>query len=130
MEQEKTLVKKNVKKRSMHRRGSRLDLPEGLDRVKYGYRWLSVNNIELRSDGYDPRGYETYKNKNGKIVRCGDLVLGFMEKEECEFRKQERAELARGTTRNFLESHKVADERLAHEAKQYGGKIKFEYSEE
>lgn len=118
------------KKRSTLVRGSILDLPPSVDRKRFAYRWVSKARLDLASDGYEPRGYIPYKNAEGAHIGRGDLILCQKPKEEANIDNEIRAEAAARKTEVTLQHMKEKDDRMAHEIKQAGGKLKFEYGEE
>lgn len=118
------------KKRSTLIRGSILDLPPNLDRKKFAFRWVAKARLDLASDGYEPRGYVPYKTAEGSHVGRGDLILCQKNREEANLDNEIRAEAAARKTETTLQHMKAQDDKIAHEVKQSGGKMKFEYGEE
>lgn len=118
------------KKRSTLIRGSMLDLPSNLDRKRFAYRWVSKARLDLASDGYEPRGYVPYATAEGKHIGRGDLILCQKSREELNRDDEIRAEMAAHKTESTLQHLKEADDKIAHEVKKAGGKMKFEYGEE
>lgn len=113
------------KKRSRLSDRSMLTLPEGLDRERFKYRWISRARVESRTDGWDSRGWEIHKDpETQKPFTCGDLILGKMPTEDVEARRVELEEISLGRMQATLEQQKADDERLSHEVRKAGGKIK------
>lgn len=118
------------KKRSTYKKGSKLDLPQGIDKAKYGYRWIGQDRFQDNSDGYEERGYEIHKDADGKPVRRGDLLLGRMPIDAHSDRREENEKARVEQTQYVLEKQAAEDEQMAHEFKKKGGKMKFNYSQE
>jgi hypothetical protein len=118
------------KKRSTYKRGSKLDLPTGIDKSKYGYRWISAERLAAASDGYEERGFELHKTEEGKEVRRGDLVLGRMPIDQYNAMKAEKEEARVNQMALLVEAQAEQEAREGHEFKKKGGKIKFEFKQE
>lgn len=90
-------AKKRVKKYSTYSEGSILDLPAAAEakRPEFAFRWLSKAKLSKRSDGYDGRGWEIFKDDEGNTYEAGgDLILGYASKEfadEIRAHKQRKA---------------------------------------
>lgn len=101
------------------------EVPDWFPSGTHAHRWINAETVNARSDGYDPRGWVVSKDPNGNILRYKDVILAQMPLEEYEARKEEKAEATRLQTQAVL--GKIGDEveRLSHEVKRLGGKIKF-----
>jgi hypothetical protein len=120
-----------TKKRSTFSQGTQIDMPEDkLDRKKYSYRWLNAEVLAAASDGYEPRGWGIFKDAEGKTIRRGDLILGDMPIDR--YREMKDAEDAekRDQMSLFFEGQAAEEERLTHDFKKKGGKVKFEFTQE
>jgi len=121
----------DTKKRTSYKRGNELDLPEhNLDRSQYGYRWISASKLAEATDGYEPRGWELFKDKDGKHVRRGDLILAQMPKDMHNAMIEAKEEARKSQMQLLLESQTAQTERDSHEFRKKGGKIKFEFKQE
>jgi len=118
------------KKRTTYKKGSLVDLPAHIDKSKFGYRWLNATKLSENTDGYEPRGYELDKNDEGKVTRRGDLVLGRMPIDQYEAMKEEKDEARKSQMELFFTQQAAEEERLTHEFKKKGGKVKFEFTKE
>lgn len=118
------------KKRTTYKKGSKLDLPKGIDKAKYGYRWIDKARFEDNSDGYEERGYEIHRDSDGKAVQRAGMILGRMPLDTYESRKAEIEEARVSQTEFVLQKQAAEDEKLAHEFKKKGGKTKFTYTQE
>lgn len=118
------------KKRTVYKRGNDLDLPAGLDKVNYGYRWISAEKLAAATDGYEPRGWALYTNKEGKHVRRGDLILAQMPKDMHDAMREEKEDARKNQIRLLMEDQAAQMERESHDFRKKGGKIKFEFKQE
>lgn len=119
-----------TKKRTVYKRGSDLDLPAGLDKAKYGYRWISAEKLAAATDGYEPRGWALYTDTAGKHVRRGDLILAQMPIDMYNAMKEDKEDARKSQLKLLIEDQAAQMERDAHEFRKKGGKIKFEYKQE
>ena len=119
-----------TKKRTVYKRGNDLDLPAGLDKAKFGYRWISAEKLAAATDGYEPRGWALHTNAEGKHVRRGDLILAQMPIDMYNAMKEEKEDARKGQMKLLIEDQAAQMERDAHEFRKKGGKIKFEYKQE
>jgi hypothetical protein len=105
---------------------SAYELPDWFPTETHAHRWINSETINSRSDGYDPRGWVPAKNpKTNEILRYRDVILAQMPLEEYEARVQEKAEATQLQTQALLGGIGQEVERLSHEVKKLGGKIKF-----
>lgn len=118
------------KKRTTYKKGSKFDLPKSVDQKKYGYRWVGKEKFADSPDGFDERGYELCKSEEGSVIRNGDLLLARMPIDMHEERKASIEEARVGQNEFVLDKQAAEDDKLAHEFKQKGGKMKFNYSQE
>lgn len=119
------------KKRTVYKPGSHLDMPEHLlDRKQYGYRWISAERLAEATDGYEPRGWALFKDKDGKHIRRGDLILAQMPKDLFDAMKEEKERARRDQMELLLQGQAEQLERASHEFRKKGGKLKFEFSQE
>lgn len=119
------------KKRTVYKPGNLLDMPEHmLDRSKYGYKWRSAEQLSALSDGYDPKHWELFKDKEGKLVRRGDLILAQMPIDMYQAMKEHKDEARKQQTQLLFEKQAAEFERDSHEFRKKGGKIKFEFKQE
>lgn len=120
-----------TKKRTVYKPGNLLDFPEHMiDRTKYGYKWRSAEQLAALSDGYDPKGWELFKDKDGKHVKRGDLILAQMPIDMYQAMKDFKDEQRRQQSQLILEKQASEFERDSHEFRKKGGKIKFEFKQE
>ncbi len=118
------------KKRSIYNRGSRLDLPKHVDKSKYGYRWIGAESLSAASDGYEHRGWEVDKSPEGSVTRRQDLILGRMPIDMFEAMKADKEEARLNQMKHFMQKQAADEDRLTHEFKKKGGKVKFEFTQE
>lgn len=123
------MSKQVIKKRSSLSH-SLLTPPKDFDNKKYAGRWVSERNLNARSDGFEARGFTPYKNKDGNIVKTGDLVWCYMTKEDALDRKQELFEMAKEQITGQAASAAAEDDRLSFELERAGGKIQTTIREE
>lgn len=112
-----------AKKRSSIKEKTMLTPPASFDNKKYSGRWVAESRLNSRSDGYEPRGFQVWKDDKGQSCKSGDLVWCFMTKEDALARKQENFELARSQMTDQKERMDSNDDRLAFELERAGGKI-------
>lgn len=121
----------DTKKRTVYKKGALLDFPETLcDKTKYGYKWRSAEKLSQLSDGYDPDGWELVKDKDGKHVRRGDLILAQMPKDMYDAMKESKEEDRKMQLNLLMENQAAELERDSHDFRKKGGKIKFEFKQE
>jgi len=101
------------------------DVPAWFDKSKYAHRWINADVVNERSDGYDPRGWVVSKDPEGKPLRYKDVILAQMPIEEAEERRQEKIDATKLQTESVLGNMAHEVERLSHEVKKLGGKIRF-----
>jgi len=119
------------KKRTVYREGNRLDFPEHmLDRSRYGYKWRSAERLAGMTDGYDPKGWELFKDKDGKHVRRDDLILAQMPIDMWKAMKEQKDEARENQTRLLFDQQAAEMDRDSHEFRKKGGKVKFEFKQE
>lgn len=120
-----------TKKRTVYKPGNLLDFPEHmLDRSKYGYKWRSQEQLAGLSDGYDPKHWELFKDKDGKYVKRGDLVLAQMPIDMYTAMKEAKDQARKQQSQLLLEKQASDFERESHDFRKKGGKIKFEFKQE
>lgn len=117
------MSKTTVKKRSTIKDNSRLAPPKGFDHSKYSGRWISHKSVTERSDGYEPRGFEIWKDASGNVCKNGDLVWGFMTKKDAAERKAELYQAAKDQIEDMIQENASKDDQLSFELEQIGGKI-------
>ena len=124
-------TKTTEKKRTVYKPGNLLDFPEHmLDRTRYGYKWRSQEQLAQLSDGYDPKGWELFKDKDGKVVKRQDLVLAQMPIDMYNAMKEYKDEVRKAQSQLVLEKQAAEFERESHDFRKKGGKIKFEFKQE
>ncbi len=121
---------KTEKKRTVYKQGSLLDFPKNLDTANYGFKWRSAEQLAGMSDGYDPKGWELYKDKDGKYVKRGDVILAQMPIDMYRAMKDGKKEAADNQTKLLFEEQASQLDRETHEFRKKGGKIKFEFKQE
>lgn len=119
-----------VKKRTVYKQGNLLDFPDHLDQTKYGFKWRSAEQLAGMSDGYDPKGWELYKDKDGKHIRRGDLILAQMPIDMYQAMKDSKQEAREASAKHLIEQEAAQLDRDSHEFRKKGGKIKFEFKQE
>ena len=112
-----------LKKRSTLRDVSPLHPPVGFDHKTQAGRWVAESRLNARSDGYEPRGFETWKDENGKTVKFGDLVWCYMSKDEADTRKEEAFEAARDQMQSVKSQQDARDEEIKFMLEKAGGKL-------
>lgn len=117
------MSKQKAKKYSSIKDNSMLAPPAGFDSKKYAGRWVAEQRLHARTDGYEPRGFQVYKDANGQSIKAGDLVWCFMTKEDAEERKGELHAAARSQIYDLKDKSDEQDDRLAFELEKAGGKI-------
>lgn len=121
----------DAKKRTVYKPGNLLDFPEHLlDRSKFGYKWRSQEQLSALSDGYDPKHWELFKDKDGKPIKRGDLVLAQMPIDMYTAMKEAKEETRKNQTKLLVENDAAQMDRDAHEFRKKGGKVKFEFKQE
>ena len=118
------------KKRTVYKTGNLLDFPPNLDWVNYGYKWRSQEQLAALSDGYDPKHWQLYKDKDGKTVKRGDVILAQMPIDMYKAMKDSKEEARINQTKLLIEQEASEFDRNAHEFRKKGGKIKFEFKQE
>jgi len=119
------------KKRTVYKPGSLTDFPEHmLDRSKYGYKWRASEQLAGLSDGYDPKGWELFKDKEGKFIKRGDLVLAQMPIDMYRAMQEAKQEARDNQTRLLFDQQAAEFDRDSHEFRKKGGKVKFEFKQE
>lgn len=119
-----------TKKRTTYKRGGELDFPPGLDTTNYGFRWINAEKLAAATDGYEPRGWALYKDKAGNHVRRGDLILAQMPKDMHDAMKELKEEARLQQVKFLVEAQAAEMDKLAHEFRKKGGKVKFEFKQE
>lgn len=112
-----------TKKRSTVREQSMLQPPKGFDNKKYAGRWVSDNRLNARSDGFEARGFEPWKNSEGKVVKVGDLTWCYMTREDAQILKQEKYDAALDQIQSVNARIAEQDSRLSFELEKAGGKL-------
>lgn len=112
-----------AKKRSTVREQSMLQPPKGFDNKKYAGRWVAENRLNARSDGFEARGFQPWKNEEGKVVKVGDLTWCYMTKEDAEILKQEKYDAALDQIKSVNSRIQEQDARLSFELERAGGKL-------
>lgn len=118
------------KKRTIYKAGNLLDFPSHLDWTRFGFKWRSAEQLSALSDGYDPKQWELYKDKEGKPIRRGDLVLAQMPIDLYRAMKEAKDEARSNQMKLLLEDQADQLERESHDFRKKGGKIKFEFKQE
>lgn len=119
------------KKRTSYTPGNTLDMPEHiLDRKAYGYRWINAEKLAEATDGYEPRGWVLFKDKDGKHIRRGDLILAQMPKDMHDAMKKTKDDARKLQHDLMLDSQRAESDRESHEFRKKGGKINFEFKQE
>lgn len=112
-----------AKKRSSVREQSLLQPPKDFDNKKFAGRWVSDAKLNARSDGFESRGFSPWKNKDGNIVKVGDLVWCYMTREDADLLKQEKYEAAVDSIKGVQANIEEQDSRLSFELERAGGKL-------
>lgn len=121
----------DTKKRTVYKAGSLLDMPEQiLDRANYSYRWINAEKLAEASDGYEPRGWELFKDKEGRTIKRGDLILAQMPIDRWNSIREAAEEEQKNYLKLLLEGQAAQEEKLTHEFKKKGGRVKFEFTQE
>lgn len=119
------------KKRTVYKPGNLLDFPEQLlDRTRYSYKWRAAEQLAGMSDGYDPKGWELFKDKDGKYVKRGDVILAQMPLDMYRAMKEDKEATKKRQTELLFENQAAELERESHEFRKKGGKVKFEFKQE
>lgn len=119
-------------KRTQYKPGGLTDFPEHImNRAQFGYRWISQSKLAEASDGYEPRGWEIFKEKDtGKVVKRGDLILAQMPIDMYKDFLTAEKTAREDQVRLVLEGLHADEERLTDEFRRKGGKVKFEFKQE
>jgi len=112
-----------TKKRSSVREQSILTPPKGFDHKKYSGRWVADSRLNVRTDGYEARGFQPWKNDEGKVVKVGDLTWCYMTKEDAALMKQEKIDAAVDQISSVNAKIAEQDSRLTFELEKAGGKL-------
>jgi hypothetical protein len=96
---------------------------------KFAYRWVKADKFSERSDGWDPRGWEKVKipaseTGSGEFLRFKEHILAKMPIEEAQARREAIDDEIRLQTEAVVKGEAENLEKLNHEVKQLGGKIK------
>lgn len=119
------------KKRTVYKPGKLTDFPEHLlDRTRYGYKWRAAEQLAGLSDGYDPKQWELFKDKEGKYIKRGDLILAQMPIDLYKAMKEAKEEARVAQNRLIFENQAAELDRDSHEFRKKGGKVKFEFKQE
>ena len=119
------------KKRTVYKQGNLMDFPEQvMDRSKYGYKWRSQEQLAGLSDGYDPKHWEIAKDKDGKPIKRGDLILAQMPMDMYKAMQEAKQANRERQTALLFENQAAQLERDSHDFRKKGGKIKFEFTQE
>ena len=117
------MAKVTTKKRSTLKQYSLLNPPKDFDNKKYAGRWVAEQRLNARSDGFESRGFQPYKDANGNIVKAGDLIWCFMTREDAELMREEKYNLAKEQMSDLTDTQAANDDRLNFELEQVGGKL-------
>lgn len=113
--QKRKEILEKFKKRSSTSTYSQLEPPKGFDNTKYAGRWVAEHRLNGRSDGFEPRGFAPWKNKEGKQVQVGDLVWCQMDRETAEYRQAVTDEERDNMISAFRDKQSEEVERLNYE---------------
>lgn len=113
------------RKRSSYKRNA-FDLPDWAKKdAKHSYRWEKASTFEEEA-GYGAHSFwEPVNDPNGKKVRYKEMILCKMPKEEFNEMLQEEREEARSQIEAVTSKHAEEVNRLNHEVKKMGGRVKF-----
>jgi flagellar basal body L-ring protein FlgH len=118
------------KKRTTYKAGNETDFPQNLDWSNYSYKWRSIERISALTDGYDPKHWELYKDKDGKTIKRGDLILVQMPIDLYRSMQDQKEENRRSAAALLVQAQNAQQDRDEHEFRKKGGKIKFEFKQE
>lgn len=119
------------KKRTTYIPKNSFDMPEQmLDRKKFAYAWVAIKKYDHSVDEYEARGWVKFKTPDGKVVRLEEHYLAQMPIDQFEARQKYKDEQRDEQTRLFFDTQAAEEERLSHDFRKKGGKVKFSFTQD